>query len=157
MRAGSPAPRAGAAARRKCGRCGHAEHVGACRAKGPSGCVSVSGTAGTAMICGPRPPCPCAWRTCGCGKPVALAVELDPGVRVLPQRGTVMIVSVERGSAGKPGGLLAVRLLPDGLLACRTLANGEQPAAGEWRGCEHVGDCGLLAESEARPGWLTLS
>jgi hypothetical protein len=67
-----------------------------------------------------------------------------------------MIVSVERGSAGAAGGLLAVRELDDGFLACRGLADGEQPAEGEWRGREHTGECGLLARCEADPRWLTL-
>jgi hypothetical protein len=110
------------------------------------------------MICGARPPCPCAWRTCACGKPVALAAELPPATRALPLQGReVMIVPVERGSAGMPGGLLAVRVLSDGFLACRDLADGEQLAKGEWRGREHTGDCGLLAKPEADPRWLTLS
>jgi hypothetical protein len=70
--------------------------------------------------------------------------------------GKIMIVSVERGSADAAGGLLAVRILVDGFLACRDLAHGEQPVKGEWRGREHTGDCGLLAKSEADPRWLTL-
>ena len=144
--------------RPKCARCGHAEHARACRAKGPSRCVPVPGAAGTAVICGARPPCPCSWRSCACGQPVALACELPPEVRALPlEDGEVMIVSVERGSAGAPGGLLAVRVLADGFLACRSLAAGEQPAEGEWRGREHAGECGLLARSEADTRWLTLT
>ena len=67
-----------------------------------------------------------------------------------------MIVSVERASAGAPGGLLAVRVLDNGFLACRSLADGDQPAEGEWRGREHTGECGLLAKCEADPRWLTL-
>jgi hypothetical protein len=144
--------------RAKCPRCGHAGHDKACRAKGPSRCVTVSDGTATATMCGIRPPCPCAWRTCACGTPVALAAELPPEVLTLPlQGGDVMIVSAERGSAGAPGGLLAVRVLADGFLACRDLAAGEQPAKGEWRGREHAGDCGQLAQSEADPRWLTLS
>lgn len=143
-------------ARPKCAGCGHAEHPKACRAKGPSGCVPFHDGAFTGMICGARPSCPCSWRTCGCGTPVALAAELPPGQRTLPAEGEVMIVSVERGSARVPGGLLAVRKLVDGFLACRDLPAGEQPAKDEWRGREHTGDCGRLATCEADPRWLTL-
>lgn len=49
-----------------------------------------------------------------------------------------MIVPVERGSARDPAGLIAVRKLDDGYLACRELASGEPLAAGEWRAREHV-------------------
>jgi hypothetical protein len=146
-------------ARPKCARCGHAEHTAACTGKGPSGCVPVFGDTVTGIICGDKPPCPCAWRTCACKKPVALAVELPPRARALPlEGGEVMFVSVERGSAGAPDGLLAVRVLLDGFLACRNLAPGEEPAPGEWRGREHANDdCRVLAKSEADPRWLTLS
>jgi hypothetical protein len=47
-------------------------------------------------------------------------------------------VPVLRGSAGKPGGRLAVRLLLDGTLGSRELAEGEEPLPGEWRGVEHT-------------------
>jgi hypothetical protein len=142
--------------RPRCARCGHVEHVRACRAKGPSRCVPFSSAAATGMMCGLRPSCPCAWRTCACGKPVALACELSAEARTLPLLGTVMIVSVERGSARAADGLLAVRELDDGFLACRTLADGEQPLDGQWRGREHTGDCGLLAKCEADERWLIL-
>lgn len=143
-------------ARAKCGRCGHAEHAKACRCKGPSGCIPFSDGAATGMICGVRPSCPCAWRVCACGTPVALAVELPPAARALPLTDEVMMVSVERGSAGAADGLLAVRELVGGYLACRGLADGDHPATGEWRGREHAGECGMLAESEGDPRWLTL-
>lgn len=67
-----------------------------------------------------------------------------------------MIVSVERGSAGAADGLLAVRELDDKFLACRSLADGDQPAQGEWRGREHTGECGQLAKCEADQRWLIL-
>lgn len=140
-----------------CVRCGHAGHVRACRAKGPSRCVPFADGAAAGLVCGVRPPCRCAWRTCGCGQPVALACELPARAQALPLRAEIMIVSVERGSAGAAEGLLAVRELAGGFLACRDLVPGEQPGAGEWRGREHTGGCGLLAGCEADPRWLTLN
>jgi hypothetical protein len=78
-------------------------------------------------------------------------------VRTLPFEGEVMIVSIERGSARDPGGRLAVRALDDEYLACRDLADGEQPGHGEWRGREHTNQqCAKLAISEADPRWITL-
>jgi hypothetical protein len=143
--------------RRTC-RCGHAEHVKACRARGRSRCVRVeTGDGGAAMVCGARPPCPCAWRVCPCGTPVALAAELPADAVALPS-GDVIIVSVERGSAGDGAGRVAVRELASGHLACRDLADGEDPAAGEWRGREHRNeDCKLLARAEADARWITLA
>jgi hypothetical protein len=47
------------------------------------------------------------------------------------------MVPFERGPALAAGGLLAVRPLADGWLACRELADGEEPGEGEERRREH--------------------
>ena len=150
---------AGVGVRTKCAHCGHVGHGIACRAKGPSKCVPlVSEIDGmTGFACGVRPPCPCPWRLCQCGAPVALAAQLPRSIGGLPVEGEVVIVSVERGSAGDPAGRLAVRELAGGYLACRDLAGGEPVDGGEWRGREHLNEaCPLLARAERNPRWLTL-
>jgi hypothetical protein len=144
--------------RPKCKSCGHAEHPKVCAARAASRCQPFqSGDGATGFICGYRPGCPCPWRTCKCGAEVALAIELAPDVRALPTADEVMIVSVERGSSWDPDGRLAVRKLPGGHLACRTLADGEQPGKNEYRGKEHTNEaCPLLAKAEADGRWLTI-
>jgi hypothetical protein len=118
----------------RCAHCGHAGHRTRCPAKGPSSCRPLVGDDGepAGIACYQRrPPCACPWRTCKCGALTAEATALDqPGITV----------PVLRGSAGEPGGLLAVRLLADGTLGCRDL-KGLQPGPGEWRATEHDGPC----------------
>lgn len=146
-------------ARPKCRGCGHADHVKACRARGPSRCQTwASDDGATGFACGSRPPCPCSWRVCPCGFPVALAAELPPAARTLPDDGEVMIVTLERGSARDPAGCIAVRKLTGGHLACRDLPDGEDPRPGEWRAREHTNAaCKLLATAEADARWLILA
>lgn len=124
----------------------HQSHTGVCRGKEPSSCQRAGTSDGGVMIaCGVRPRCRCPWRECPCGTPVAVAVELPRDAQTAPAEGQVMLVAVVRGTAGKPGGRLAVRELADGYLACRDLAGGEEPGEDEWRGTEHQapggGDC----------------
>lgn len=119
----------------RCGGCPHRAHKGACRAKGRSRCITLYDTDGTLMgtACGYRPPCPCGWRTCECGLPVAV------GWVIGTKDGCLVI---ERGSANDPDGLLAVRVMPDGILGVRgPVEPGAALEAGEWRGREHAGDC----------------
>jgi hypothetical protein len=144
--------------KQKCSGCVHADHPKVCAARAQSRCQSYQSADGTTgFVCGYKPGCPCPFRTCKCGALVALAVELPPDVRALPVADQVMIVSVQRGSARDPAGRLAVRKLPGGHLACRDLADGEQPADGEWRGREHKNEeCPLLAKAEADARWLTI-
>ena len=117
------------AERLKCPRCGHAEHRKACPAKGPSGCVPLTGENGlqAGIVCGARPPCPCPWQVCTCGLPVTVA-HLD---------GAGLDAAVEAGITGI--GQLAVRELPDGRLACRELTTEDSVLRdGEWVGREHL-------------------
>jgi len=117
----------------RCRSCGHKEHRGRCPRRHPSRCTphdTGDGIAG--MICGTRQPCPCPWRTCRCGTPVAIAACADdPGY----------VETIERGSAGDPAGTLAVRQLADGTLSARPLRAGAEPAPGEWRAIDHDGRC----------------
>lgn len=126
----------------RCGGCKHAAHRGGkCRGKGPSGCVPFDAGNGSAgFICGPRPGCPCAWRTCKCGALVATAEMGEWAVPVL------------RGSANDPAGTLAVRRLLDGTLGCRELADGESPHEKEWRGVEHTCEFELLNPEPVKAG-----
>jgi hypothetical protein len=144
--------------RGKCGGCGHAGHPKRCGAKAATrSVVMATRDGGTVRMCGWRGPCPCAWRACKCGAAVELAAELPAGAKALPGEGEVMIVSLERGSRDAPAGLLAVRKLADGFLACRTLPAGTEPGPGEWRATEHTNEaCPLLATAEADPKWLSL-
>ena len=124
----------------RCLGCGdrHIVHGGPCKAKGPVKSVLIPAKdGGIIRVCGYRPPCPCPWRTCKCGTPLAVAVELPAGTILAPVEGQVMLVSVRRGSAGDWGGRLAVWKLANGMLGCRDLAGGEEPGEGEYRGCEH--------------------
>ena len=139
--------------------CGHAAHAKACRARSKGGrCTPMDlGGGGTAIACGYRPACPCAYRTCKCGAGVELAAELPRTARTLPADGDVMVVSVERDPApGRPA-TLAVRQLADGYLAVRDL-----PPSGDLDRCERPAAehtnaaCPLLAKSEADPRWLVL-
>jgi hypothetical protein len=122
----------------KCGRCRHTEHRGECKRRGPSRCTPLdSGHGLTGFACGARPQCPCPWRVCVCGTPVAIATcEDDPE----------FFESVERGTAGRLGGTLAVRQLADGTLMARYLPPGEQPREGEWRGTDHDAACPKAAQ-----------
>jgi hypothetical protein len=112
--------------------------------------VDETGRFDSGFACGSRPPCPCSWRTCKCGALVANALldkdqaeafntahGLDPGQAI--------DVPVIRGSAGNPAGRLEVWQQPDGILACRELAEGEgltrAGESGSWRGVEHTGEC----------------
>lgn len=120
---------------RRCDGCGHAFHRDQCTRKGPARAMllldPVTGAV-TARACGARPPCPCPHGECHtCGAPVAGATSwpLDSGA---PE------TDVDRGSAGAADGQLAVRELPDGTLACRRLAPGEEPGEREYRGRAHV-------------------
>jgi hypothetical protein len=144
--------------RPKCPRCEHAEHRKGCTGRDPSKCQTYASGGATGFICGSRPPCSCPFRVCKCGAPVALAAELPADARGLPA-GEVMVVSVERGSARDPAGRLAVRILDlgSGHLACRDLADGEQPREGEWRATEHTNaGCPKLAACEADARWIDL-
>jgi hypothetical protein len=129
-----------ASAKPKCPGCAgrHAIHRGPCPARAASRCqpFDVGGSAGFA--CGWRPPCPCAWRTCACGAAVAIAVELPADARTAPP-GAVVLVPFLRGCQPPEelGARLAVRVLTDGWLACRSLADGEEPGPGEYRRAEH--------------------
>ena len=116
----------------RCGGCPHAAHRGACMRLGPSRCTPIETGGGTGFMCGRRPSCPCPRRTCSCGAEVVVA-ECDDD----PQS----YESVERGSAGRPGGTLAVRRRPDATLAARYLPLGEDPRPGEWRGTDHDASC----------------
>lgn len=116
----------------RCGGCRHAAHKGKCRGKAPSGCVPFSIGGGTGFICGSRPACPCAWRTCKCGALVA-TTTMTTGTG---EWAGAWAVPVLRGSAGT--GTLAVRRAVDGTLTSRELADGENPGPGEWRGDEHT-------------------
>jgi hypothetical protein len=96
-------------------------------------------------MCGPRPPCPCSWRTCKCGAKVAIAqLDARQARAFCAEQGIEqqdIEVPVVRGSAGDPAGRLAVWERPDGVLVCVELAPGEQLVKGQWRGVEHVGEC----------------
>ncbi len=48
---------------------------------------------------------------------------------------------VERRSAGQPGGNLAIRRDPGGVLRYRVLRAGEEPGPGEKRGVSHFATC----------------
>lgn len=119
----------------RCGGCGHAPHRDTCPRKGPSGCLPLLDATGRKMgfACSrTRGPCPCPWGWCHtCGQGIA-------GASTLPLRDGSPEIDVDRGSAGAPDGTIAVWKLPDGTLACRRLAPGEQPGRGEWRGREHA-------------------
>lgn len=113
----------------RCGSCRHVAHRGPCRRRGPSGCVPLgTGDGMTGFACGVRPQCPCSWRTCRCGAEVAVATCADD-----PDSEETIV----RGSAGKPGGTLGVRKLPDGTLLARYLRPDEEPGPGEWRATDH--------------------
>ena len=137
-----------------CGSCGHKEHRGRCTRRSQSRCVPLSTSDGmTGFACGTRPPCPCPWRTCSCGTPVAVAACADdPGYEE----------TVERGTAGRPDGTLAVRRLPDGTLSARPLPAGTPPADVEWRGIDHDTRCphaarrGVVDVTDATGGRLQL-
>jgi len=114
--------------RPKCPHCKHAAHPKGCRAKAPSGCVPDTGpNGGLIIVCyrDARPPCPCPHQVCKCGLPVLIA----------HLTGTDLDAAMEPSPA--PDGQLAVRQKLDGGLACRELADGDEPVAGEWRGREH--------------------
>lgn len=66
-----------------------------------------------------------------------MAVELPARALMLPSADEVTLVSVGRWSASKPGGLLAVWPLANGMLGCRDLPPGQAPGPGERRGTEH--------------------
>jgi len=85
-----------------------------------------------------RVPCPCPFGWCHtCGQPVA-------GASTLPLYDGSPEIDIERGSANAPDGQWAVWKLADGTLACRKLADGEEPGPGEWRGREHTA-CAAVA------------
>ena len=120
----------------KCDGCNHAFHRDTCPRKGPSGCVPLLDPATgkpTGIACSrSRAPCPCPYGACHkCGAPVA-------GATPFPLDSGAAEIDVDRGSAGAEDGQLAVCQLPDGTLACRRLAPGEQPGEREWRAREHV-------------------
>jgi hypothetical protein len=136
----------------KCPGCDHKHkpHRGACPGKAPSGCQPFAVGDGTGFACGARPPCPCPYRTCGCGLAVQVAAELPELARGIPPgQDEVMIVPVILGSGGDPAGRLAVWDLAGGGLGCRDLAAGEDPGPGEWRGTEH-GPAGAECPKESR-------
>ena len=121
---------------RKCDGCGHAFHRDTCPRKGPSGCLPLLDPATgrqTGVACSrTRVPCPCPWGECHeCGAPIA-------GATPFPLNSGTPEIDIDRGSASAADGALAVRQLPDGTLACRRLAPGEEPGDREWRGREHA-------------------
>lgn len=122
-------------ARPKCPSCGHAAHRDGCRATAPSGCVPLVDEAGTqvGMACyrGGRPPCRCPFGWCHtCRVPVR-------GASPLPGRDVE--IDLDAGPGALPGGAaLVVRELADGTLACRVLAEGEEPGNGEEPGRAHA-------------------
>jgi hypothetical protein len=128
------------AAGRRCGGCGHAFHRDTCPRKGTSGCAPLLApdgqVHGIACSRGRAPcPCPCPFGECHtCGAPIA-------GVAPFPL-GSAAEIDVDRGSAGRPDGTLAIRQLPDGTLGCRRLPDGEEPGEGEYRGRAHVHQLG---------------
>lgn len=130
-----PVPTAG-----KCRGCGwqHAPHRGPCPCKAPSGCVPFATEDAMGFVCyrGQRPGCLCPYRQCSCGATVALALLLPASAKGAPA-GEVVMVPYERDPARDAAGLLAVRKMADGWLACRELAPGEEPGEGEERRCEH--------------------
>jgi hypothetical protein len=66
--------------------------------------------------------------SCSCGAKVDWA--MDPAGA---------LVAVESDSPGQVAGRLAVWRASDGVLHCRVLADGEDPARGEVRGTRHMG------------------
>jgi len=122
--------------RRKCDRCHHVFHRDQCPRKGPSRCTSLlnpdTGQPNGIACGGTRWPCPCPWGECHhCAAPIA-------GASPFPLYSGADEIDIDRGSAGDPGGELAVQLLADGTLAVRRLAPGEETRPGEWRGREHT-------------------
>jgi hypothetical protein len=119
-----------------CPGCGHAAHRDQCGRKWSSGCAPLLDPATgqpTGMACfAGRAPCPCPYGWCHhCQAPIV-------GASTLPLNAGSPEIDIERGSAGDPAGEWAVWKLADETLACRPLAPGEQPRAGEWRGREHT-------------------
>ena len=127
---------------RKCNGCGHAFHRDTCPRKGPVKAwllLDPETGAATARACGSRPPCPCPWGECHtCGAAIA-------GASQFPLNSGAPEIDIDRGSAGAADGTVAVRPLPDGTLACRRLAPGEEPGECEWRGREHAHQLGKEA------------
>jgi hypothetical protein len=122
----------------KCDGCGHAAHRDTCPRKGPSGCMIIlnpaTGLPMPGFVCyrGQRSPCPCPYGWCHtCKRPIV-------GASTLPLYDGSAEIDIERGPANAPDGQWAVWKLADGTLACRKLADGEEPGAGEWRGREHT-------------------
>jgi hypothetical protein len=117
----------------QCACCGHKAHRGRCTRRAHSRCVPLgTDRRPSGFACGARPPCPCPWRTCHCGTPVAIAACAEDAAYE---------ETVERGSAGHPDGTLAVRRLADGTLSARPLAVGSEIATGEWRAIDHDSRC----------------
>jgi hypothetical protein len=114
---------------RRCPGCPHAAHRDECRGKGPSGCVPLDG-GGMACYRGQRPPCPCPFGWCHDCRAVICGATPD---------GEDFEVDFDYvPPAAVLDGTWAVRRRADTTLACRPLAPGEQPAAGEWRGRAHA-------------------
>lgn len=119
----------------RCPGCDHVAHRDQCRRKAPGGCATVLDPAtgqpiGTACYRGERAPCPCPYGWCHQCRAVIV------GAATLPLDDGSPEIDVDPDPAGD--GALAVWPLPDGQLACRRLADGEQPRPGEWRGRQHA-------------------